>query len=143
MLSFTLRFPLMNILTGYCLSAIMVWSRSSSILCIVNSPCSWRKTIKVQLWMSFSPTILRLCRMCTLITISQTLMLKSMDKIEKPASLIEKENLIMATTITQHFMKVLNCKDVNELIETCETIIKAVKQTHYYLAKWLSLLQSC
>lgn len=73
--------------------------------------------------------------MCTLITISQTLMLKSMDKIEKPASLIEKENLIMATTITQHFMKVLNCKDVNELIETCETIIKAVKQTHYYLAK--------
>ena len=62
-------------------------------------------------------------------------MLKNMAKIEKPVSLIEKENLIMATMLTERFMKVLNCKDVNELIDTCETIIKAAKQTHYYLAK--------
>ena len=62
-------------------------------------------------------------------------MLKNMIKIEKPASLIKKENLIMATMITEHFMKVLNCKDVNELIEDCEAIIEAAKQTHYYLAK--------
>lgn len=51
------------------------------------------------------------------------------------AKLLERDNLVMATMITKHFMKVLNCKDVNELIEDCEAIIKAAKQTHYYLAK--------
>lgn len=51
------------------------------------------------------------------------------------AKLLERENLIIATKITEHFMKVLNCKDVNELIEDCEAIISAAKQTHYYLAK--------
>ena len=58
-----------------------------------------------------------------------------MAKIEKPASLIEKENLIMATEITEHFMKVLMCKDVDELIRDCEAIIEAAKQTRYYLAE--------
>lgn len=57
-----------------------------------------------------------------------------MDKVLE-AKLLERENLIMATMITNHYMKVLNCKDVNELIETCEAIIEAAKQTHYYLAK--------
>lgn len=51
------------------------------------------------------------------------------------AKLLERDNLVMATLITEHFMKVLNCKDVNELIEDCETIIEAAKRTHYYLAK--------
>jgi len=57
-----------------------------------------------------------------------------MDKVLE-AKLLERDNLIMATMITEHFMKVLNCKNVNELIEDCETIIEAAKQTHYYLAK--------
>lgn len=57
-----------------------------------------------------------------------------MDKALK-VKLLNRDNLIMATMITDHFMKVLNCKDVNELIETCDTIIEAAKQTHYYLAK--------
>lgn len=57
-----------------------------------------------------------------------------MDKVLE-AKLLERENLIIATKITEHFMKVLNCKDVNELIEDCEAIIEAAKQTHYYLAK--------
>jgi hypothetical protein len=56
-------------------------------------------------------------------------------KQEKPAWLIAEENRIMARTITDHFMKVLNCKDVNELIEACNTIIDAAKQTNYYLAE--------
>lgn len=46
-----------------------------------------------------------------------------------PAWLLAKENQIMSKMITNHFMKVLNCKDVNELIKTCKTIIDAAKQT--------------
>lgn len=46
------------------------------------------------------------------------------------AKLLERDNLVMATMITKHFMKVLNCKDVNELIEDCEIIIEAAKRTH-------------
>ena len=56
-------------------------------------------------------------------------------KIQKPASVIEKENLKMATAITEHFMKVLNCKDVHELVDTCETIIDAAKSTYYWIAQ--------
>lgn len=56
-------------------------------------------------------------------------------KIQKPASVLEKENLKMATAITLHFMKVLKCKDVHELVETCETIINAAKSTHYWIAE--------
>lgn len=56
-------------------------------------------------------------------------------KQEKPAWLIAEENRIMGGMIVDHFMKVLNCKDVNELIETCKTIIDAAKQTNYYLAE--------
>ena len=56
-------------------------------------------------------------------------------KIQKPASVLEKENLKMATAITEHFMKVLNCKDVHELVETCETIIDAAKSTYYWIAQ--------
>lgn len=58
-----------------------------------------------------------------------------MAEIEKPAWLIAEENRIMTEMIVDHFMKVLNCKDVNELIETCNTIIDAAKQTNYYLAE--------
>jgi len=58
-----------------------------------------------------------------------------MKEIQKPASIIEKENLMMATAITEHFMKVLNCKDVQELVKTCETIIDAAKSTHYWIAQ--------
>lgn len=58
-----------------------------------------------------------------------------MKEIQKPASVIEKENLKMATVITLHFMDVLKCKDVHELVETCETIIDAAKSTHYWIAQ--------
>lgn len=57
-----------------------------------------------------------------------------MDKVLE-AKLLERDNLVMATMITEHFMKVLNCKDINELIEDCETIIEAAKQTRDHLAK--------
>ena len=55
--------------------------------------------------------------------------------MEKPVSVIKAENAAMANVITSHFMNILNCKDVHELIETCETIIDAAKQTNYYLAE--------
>lgn len=55
--------------------------------------------------------------------------------MEKPASVLKAENAAMVRTIVNHFMKVLNCKDVHDLIETCETIIDAAKQTNYYLAE--------
>ena len=58
-----------------------------------------------------------------------------MVEIEKPARLIVAENKLMAGMITNHFMNVLKCKDVHELIKTCETIIDAAKQTNYYLAE--------
>lgn len=53
----------------------------------------------------------------------------------KPASVLKAENAAMVRTIVNHFMEVLNCKDVHDLIETCETIIDAAKQTNYYLAE--------
>lgn len=56
-------------------------------------------------------------------------------KVQKPASVIEKENLKMATAITLHFMDVLKCNDVHELVKTCETIIDAAKMTHYWIAQ--------
>ena len=58
-----------------------------------------------------------------------------MKEIQKPASVIEKENLKMATAITLHFMDVLKCRDVHELVDTCETIIDAAKSTHYWIAQ--------
>ncbi len=51
--------------------------------------------------------------------------------MEKPASVLKTEN----AAVVNHFMKVLNCKDVHDLIETCETIIDAAKKTNYYLAE--------
>lgn len=53
----------------------------------------------------------------------------------KSASVLKAENAAMVRTIVNHFMEVLNCKDVHDLIETCETIIDAAKQTNYYLAE--------
>lgn len=55
--------------------------------------------------------------------------------MEKSASVIKAENTAMVKMIVNHFMKVLNCKDVNDLIKTCEEIIDAAKKTNYYLAE--------
>ena len=55
--------------------------------------------------------------------------------MEKPASVLKAENAAMVRSIVNHFMKVLNCKDVHDLIETCETIIDTAKKTNYYLAE--------
>ena len=55
--------------------------------------------------------------------------------MEKPASVLKAENAAMVKRIIDHFMKVLNCKDVHDLIETCESIIDAAKKTNYYLAE--------
>lgn len=55
--------------------------------------------------------------------------------MEKPASIVKADNAAMNRMIVNHFMKVLDCKDVHDLIETCETIIDAAKNTNYYLAE--------
>lgn len=55
--------------------------------------------------------------------------------MEKPVSVLNAENAAMTKMIVNHFMKVLNCKDIHDLIETCETIIDAAKSTNYYLAE--------
>ena len=52
-----------------------------------------------------------------------------MIQIEKPASVIKEEKLKGATSIVNHFMKVLSCKTVNGLIDMCSTIIEIAKFT--------------